>query len=66
MSSELHSAASPPLRRVETVFDGRVLGFGLFAGAAARNAYPPIIPRSILRARMIDVVVRSTPSSPPI
>lgn len=30
------------------------------------TAQPPIVPRSILRDRMIDVVVRSTPSSVPI
>ncbi len=33
---------------------------------AAPERQPPIVPRSILRDRMIDVVVRSTPSSVPI
>ncbi len=32
----------------------------------APERQPPIVPRSILRDRMIDVVVRSTPSSVPI
>lgn len=42
------------------------LGFTRRATNTALERQPPIVPRSILRERMMDVVVRSTPSSVPI